>query len=240
MSTSTRAKPAASIMGRYTPRIFRAADPSPATWAEALGQAATLGFDTLLVPGAEPPAALLEAAQGLNIAVLATLQLDQAPPGWTAGGPFRRLPAPTLDPRRPPTPAAEAMATLIGPPDIARLLEAWNPRLAALAKAGVAGIRLLGLPELPGWAVAPLLEGLRARSGDLLLVAATPGLSWALLDTLPRRCVDAVESSLAHWNGHADWLWQELERLRRIAPVIASAEANAGVRPAWGSLAAIL
>ena len=88
------------------------------SWPHALGRTTTLGFDTLLipgpVPGADVPASLIEAANGLNVAVLADVSLDHVPAALLDGdpGPFLRPVAPTTDPRAPPAPAPDAVAAI--------------------------------------------------------------------------------------------------------------------------------
>ena len=222
---STARPTAQNVIGRLSPRILRVVDPSPAGWPAALGQAATHGFDTVLLPSADVPAALIEAARGLGIAVFADVELDRAPCALlgSAPGPFMRLPSPTLDPRAEPAEAPWAIAAVATPADAMALATWWAGRLGVLHGTGLSGVRLMGLSRLPGSAVATVLAGLRAATPGLLLFGWTPGLPWPVLRGIPPGALDLVANSLPWWDGHADWIWRELDVLRRIAPIVSEA-----------------
>ena len=212
-ATNTRS----TLMGRAMPRILRVTEAAPDAWPDTVRQAAAQGFDTVLLPGLHVPASVVLA----EVAVMATLSVTTAPADWTDGGPFRRLPAPTLDPRMEPVPSDEAVVGLGCVADVEGLAGFWARPLLDAVEAGAAGVRLVGLDLLPDWGVAPFLAALRTACPDVLLMGATAGLSWDLLSALPARTFDLVESSLPYWDGHSDWLWQELDVLRRLAPVVA-------------------
>ncbi len=216
------------MLGRPMPRILRATDPSPASWPHALGRATTLGFDTLLLPAFDVPATLIEAANGLNVAVLADVTLDRVPVALLhdGPGPFLRPVAPTTDPRAPPAPAPDAVPAIGTAADAKALAEWWAPRLQALARQGVSGVRLLGLGALPGWAVPTVLAEIRSACADLILFGWTPGLAWSVLQAIAPGTLDLVATSLPWWDGRADWLWRELDLLRAVAPVVAEAGAD--------------
>ena len=103
----------------------------------------------------------------------------------------------------------------------------WGRHLARWAGAGIVGVRLLGLAEAPG-AVAAL----RAAAPDMTLIGWTPGVPRASLPGL--QGVSYVVSSQPWWDLQADWFWEELEALRRVAPVLACPEAPFGPRIAAG------
>ena len=228
-SAPAPAAAAGGILGRITPRILHAAGTSPDRFAEALGQATTLGFDTLLLPEADVPPALAEAARGLGVSLLVDVRLDRAPGDADLGAdaPFIRLPEPSLDPRTPMRPSGTALASLATAEDVDGLASWWGPRLLALRGAGVAGVRLLGLDALPGWAVARILPKLRQACPGVLLFGWTPGVAWPVLEALPAGTLDLVASSLPWWDGRAGWFWQELDLLRRVAPVVADPGSDA-------------
>ena len=221
-----------------TPRICRlAADPS----VTDLDRAASLGFDHVLIPAPPPDVRMLvSAARDLGLAILIDVEIDQVPAeslldaAWPPGPVFAVAPAPMTDPRHAPVSAQAAVATIADDEDAERLAEWWAPRLGEWAAAGVAGVRLLGLANLPAASVAAFLIRLRGRCPDLTLFAWTPGLAWDSLNGLAPGTVDYVACSLPWWDGEADWLWQELDTLRRVAPVIAPAGAR------YGELAALL
>ncbi len=67
------------------------------------------------------------------------------------------------------------------------------------------------------------LAELRVACLDAVLFGWTPGLAWDALKDVAPGTLDFVASSLPWWDGRGDWLWRELETLRRVAPVIADA-----------------
>ena len=202
---------------------MRVATADPAVWPASLGQAATLGFDTLLLPGMVVTDALLGAARGMGVAIMCDLQVGETAAVENLSRPFVRLTEPSLDPRAQPMPANTAEALLAEPADADALAAWWAAPLNKLASRGVAGVRLLGLSTLPGWAVSPFLVALRAACPCLTLFGWTPGLPWPTLEGLPRGTLDLVACSLAWWDGHGDWFWREIDLLRCISPVVAEA-----------------
>ncbi len=129
-----------------------------------------------------------------------------------------------LDPRRPIETGRAALARVADPETGAALGAWWGERLAAWRDAGFAGVRLLGLARLPGPALGPMLGALRAAAHDAILLGWTPGTDWAALPGLKGR-LDGVFPSLPWWDWRSDWLWDEIERLRMVAPLIACPEA---------------
>ena len=99
----------------------------------------------------------------------------------------------------------------------------WAGRLAGWAVAGLAGVRVLGLEHAPA-----SLADLHHSAPAMTLIAWTPGLPRAALSQL--RHASYVVSSQAWWDYTADWLWDELEALRQVAPVLACPEVPFGVR----------
>jgi starch synthase (maltosyl-transferring) len=90
-----------------------------------------------------------------------------------------------------------------------------------LNDSGLAGARLLGLDRIPGAALPAFLQTLRDLCPDKTLFGWTPGVAWPVLTDIAPGCLNLVAASLPWWDGRADWLWQELELLGRIAPVVA-------------------
>ena len=217
--------------------ILRATNAAPGSWPATLGRATTLGFDTLLLPVADVPATLIEAARGLSVALFHDVQIDRAPTASLerAPGPFARVVAPLLDPRLPPAPAASAPAAIASADEARALARWWTPHIQASQKLGIQGFRLLGLANLPGWAVHRFLVELREACPDVTLFGWTCGLAWPVLEAIPAGTLDMVASSLPWWDGQSDWLWRELDLLRRIGPVVA----DGGADPARQALAAI-
>ena len=226
---------AGTVLGRRTPSILQAGT-DPAAWPGLVETATALGFDTLLLPeshgaglGADAPvpAELNEAAQAAGVALWVDVSLDRAPTALLeTGAPFTPLSAPLLDPREPPAPAAVAPAALADETDAAALARWWGSRINGMQAAGISGVRLLGLGALPGWSVAGVVREVRAACPGMLLFGSTPGVDWAVLEALEPGSLDLVASSLPWWDGHGDWIWRELQLLRRIAPVVAEAGAD--------------
>ena len=228
--------PFTGLVGRAAPRIFRVADPSPSTWDTALGRAAALGFDTLLLPAGPVPAGLAARARTDGIALLGDLFVDRALASELDGAaPFLRLNAGNTDPRTPPAPAPVAVLAVGTEEDAAALAAWWGARIAALRDAGLAGVRLLGLRSLPGWALPGFLGALRAACPGATLFGWTPGLPWSALQALAPGTLDLVASSLPWWDGRAAWFWRELDMLRGVAPVVCDA-GDHGTRHALAAL----
>ncbi len=103
----------------------------------------------------------------------------------------------------------------------------WAKRIAKWAAAGIAGVRLVGLDHVDP---QPLIEAINTACPALTLIAWTPGLPPAVLSHL--QGVDFVVSSLPWWDMQAPWLWDEVARLRAIAPVLSCPEAPFGPRVA--------
>ena len=218
---------------------MRVNDPAPASWPDAARRAAASGFDTILVPSWTADNALLaDAAADLKLGVMADVVLDRVPTAWLsqAPGPFRQVSAPITDPRAPAPPAADALAALSESADAAALAAWWAPRIERMVDSGLTGVRLLGLQNLPGWSVAPVLSGLRDACPGVVLFGWTAGLPWPVLEAIPARVLDLVASSLAWWDGHSDWLWREMEVLRRLGAVVA----EGGADPHRQAMAAVL
>ena len=219
------------------PRICTLVD-GPAS-PDRLARAAAEGFGAVLL-AVPDPAALREtaaAARQLGLSVFADLDIGRVAAEQAqdaAPGLFHTLPAPTLDPRQPPVRAGAVIPALASADDAAGLADWLASRVQALAHAGADGVRLLGLDTLPGDAVPTLLSRLRSLARGVTLLAWTPGLPWDVLRSLPAGCVDLVAASSEEWDGQADWMWQELAVLRRIAPVVVPA----GAHPALAALLA--
>jgi starch synthase (maltosyl-transferring) len=124
-----------------------------------------------------------------------------------------------LDPRR-NTAGGAALAHLADPGEALVLATWWAERLRGWHKEGVAGFRLLGLGSIPAMLLAPFFTALREKLADVLLLPWTPGLTREATLQLRGLGADAVFCSLPWWDWQADWLWDELADLARIAPVL--------------------
>jgi starch synthase (maltosyl-transferring) len=101
----------------------------------------------------------------------------------------------------------------------------WIERLARLARAGAAGFRCEDPGALPANLWRHLIGGVRQSVLDCRFLAWTPGLDWQTIAALADVGFDAAFSSVAWWDGHADWLVAEHELLRGFGAVIGCPEA---------------
>ncbi|OZI61080.1 maltotransferase domain-containing protein [Bordetella genomosp. 11] len=114
------------------------------------------------------------------------------------------------------------------------LVADWIERLGLWLQNGVAGFRCMSPQHLDAAEWRDLMDGLRAVRPDCRFLAWTPGLGPAQLAALEGVGFDAVFSSLPWWDYRAPWLVEEYARLRKVAPVIAAAEAPYAKRvAAW-------
>ena len=95
--------------------------------------------------------------------------------------------------------------------------------LAGLVSTGIAGFRLLELPALPGATVARLIGRIRRDVGEAVLIGDTNGIAWSELDAIGPRLFDYTIASSAWWNRQDEWFYEELDRLRRVAPALVPA-----------------
>jgi starch synthase (maltosyl-transferring) len=111
-------------------------------------------------------------------------------------------------------------------PTIGKQIAAWwIERLVRLARAGVAGFRCEDPGALPPNQWRSLINAVRLSVPDCQFLAWTPGLAWQTIAALADVGFDAAFSSVAWWDGRADWLVAEHELLRGFGAVIGSPEA---------------
>ena len=101
----------------------------------------------------------------------------------------------------------------------------WIERLTRLARAGAAGFRCEDPGALPANLWRHLIGGVRQSVPDCRFLAWTPGLAWQTIAALAHVGFDAAFSSVAWWDGRADWLVAEHELLRGFGAVIGCPEA---------------
>ncbi len=109
-------------------------------------------------------------------------------------------------------------------------MDLWAGRLGDLAARGVAGFRCLDLDRLPAAVWRDLIAAVRGRAPGTRFLAWTPGLGFDHRIAVADAGFDFVFSSLAWWDGRSDWLLEEHDVHRRIAPAIAFPEAPFGAR----------
>src|SRR5215471_19302742 len=101
----------------------------------------------------------------------------------------------------------------------------WIERLVRLARAGAAGFRCEDPSALPANLWRHLIDAVRQSVPDCRFLAWTPGLAWQTIAALADVGFDAAFSSVAWWDGRADWLVAEHELLRGFGAVIGCPEA---------------
>jgi starch synthase (maltosyl-transferring) len=138
---------------------------------------------------------------------------------------FRPVAGELPDPRLEPPAADIALARFDTPQASNRLLGFWRERLKALLQVGAAGFRFLnpGRVAVAFWDA--LSRDLRHAFPNVQLLAFTPGMAWRDIEALATVRFDGVFSSLPWWDRRSGWFAEELNLLRRVAPVIACPEA---------------
>ena len=139
---------------------------------------------------------------------------------WFAPGGCGALPTPWRAPHRLDVAYARLQQT-----EIAEAMAVWwLDRLTRLVRAGVTGFRCLDPDHAPASLWRRIITTLKQEHEDCAFLAWTPGVERSALPRLEGIGFDHVCSSLAWWDGRANWLIDEMEILRRIAPIVASPE----------------
>ncbi|HEY5226688.1 MAG TPA: maltotransferase domain-containing protein, partial [Methylovirgula sp.] len=136
----------------------------------------------------------------------------------------------TPDPRSPRAPISTALAHFEQHDLAKRLIALWSERLLRLLKAGLTGFRFLDIGSLapPYW---HLLNGaLRSAYPECVSLAFAPGTPWRDLEPLAEARFDGIFCSLPWWDRRSAWFAEELDVLRRIAPIVACPEVPFGPR----------
>ncbi len=182
------------------------------------------GFDALL-PGfaCDGLSDAARDAAGADVSLIIDVVLDRlaagSPLAGAADSPFVSPDAADLlDPRR--AIGLEARARLRDAADAARLAAWWRRHLRAWTEAGVSGFRLRGLTAFPAHLVTAFATAVRHDVPNVLLLPWTPGTPRETVLALADTGMDAVFVSLPWWDGRANWLWDELGALLRVAPVL--------------------
>jgi starch synthase (maltosyl-transferring) len=236
-------------MPQTTSRILYV-DPARDAPEAAFAAAARLGFSHVLLPPPWPPSAAgdrlapsaLDApalrewnlgARAAGLAVLLDVQVNRLAAGCGArlgGGLFHATnPRAALDPRQAVDVDADT-AFVESEEDGLALGAFWARHLTRWMTQGVSGVRLLGLDAIPPRSLGPLLRAMSDGAPDAALFAWAPGMSRAGMAALAGQGLAGVFSSFPWWDGQAPWFWDELEILRRAAPVLHAPEAPGGAR----------
>ena len=139
---------------------------------------------------------------------------------WFASGGCDAPPSPWRAPHRQDVAYARLQQT-----EIAEAMAVWwLDRLTRLVQAGISGFRCLDPDHAPASLWRRIIGTLKQNHEKCDFLAWTPGVERSMLPRLEGIGFDHVCSSLAWWDGRANWLVEEIEMLRHIAPMIASPE----------------
>jgi starch synthase (maltosyl-transferring) len=106
----------------------------------------------------------------------------------------------------------------------------WIERLLRLIRLGVSGFRCEEPQLVPPESWRYIIAALKQASPDCRFLAWTPGLDWQAISALRGVGFDAAFSSVAWWDGRANWFINEHDLLRGIGAIIGCAEAPYGPR----------
>lgn len=208
--------------------------------AARLAAARAAGFSALLwngggtlFGGSPAPAALVTAAKEAGLALFVAVDLRRLPADHPLVSEhpdsFQIRRAATgddpIDPRAPRPATGEALARLSTPGSNATVLPVIVDRLREWAKAGVAGLRLLGAPLPPD-----ILAALKRELPGLTLIAG-PGEDRAAARALLGAGLDAWVSSYAWWDHRSPWLLEEAAALPGTLIAEVGEQAVAGETP---------
>jgi starch synthase (maltosyl-transferring) len=126
-----------------------------------------------------------------------------------------------VDPRGPLQAHGEARARLRQPEACGVILPALVDMLCQSVDQGVAGFCLANAGRIAPDFLRGLVEQMRQRHPDLVLVAAPPGLSRPEAVAAATAGIDHLVSSFGWWDLRASWLVEEVEDLRPLARLVA-------------------
>src|SRR5690242_14044017 len=143
---------------------------------------------------------------------------------WFSSGDCGAPPSPWRPPYR-----LDAAYARLEHTDVAEAFgEWWLQRLRRWSEAGVAGFRCLEPDHVP----VGFWRRLIGAAPGCRFLAWTPGANRAALPQLEAVGFHHSCTSLAWWDGRAEWLVEEMAALRRVAPPIASPEPSFAERRA--------
>ncbi len=240
---------AGTALRLMAPRIFSLPQPAGTggiAWKPWLVHASEMGFSHVLaalpVAGATDEVASSQAHAASELAALCresdlALLLDVDVRPIATDAPLRREhpewfqgmvdPDAVPDPRR--APGETGARWRLHDPDAAEAAARWwSQRLVQLARAGVAGFRLLAPEAAPAAWWADVLADVRAQVSEPVFLVWTQGLSPEQLAPLAEAGFDYSFCSFEWWDFRSPWLRDELQRLRTVAPPLACATPVAG------------
>ncbi len=208
-------------------RILTTSLPAPSS--DLLDAAGKAGFNTVLIEAAEGlSVSTIDQCRSRDLQVLTTTDLTHFPidDALVRSHPqafsIRRgnLSRGKVDPRDAPAPADHARARLRSAEVFALLRETLKRRLEEQLACGVAGFRLSNAERIEPAFLKALIEDVRATVTGAVFIAGAPDLSRPQITALGSVGFDHLVSSFAWWDLRAQWLIEEYEELRTIAPLI--------------------
>jgi len=192
---------------------------------------------------AQALAAFCREAEGHGLKVMLDLVIDSVArdsvlaerhPDWFAREPDGELRPPRrgdpLDPRGGPAWGDLAEIDYGHESRRAAQIDFWTDFVATCLDAGVRGFRCQAAHRVPVDVWRAILSRARTRTADVLFAADSLGAPIEATEALAPAGFDYLFNSLAWWNLHDRWLFDEHARLRRIAPTIGFPESHTTAR----------
>jgi starch synthase (maltosyl-transferring) len=208
--------------------------------SSAATRAAALGFSHIAVSDEDHGrfSEFTGAFQNLNLDIVVRLDLSEVAldhpmvrthPNWFAIRPNGPQTMP-IDPRQHDEMAGRALVRFYENPN--HFADWWYGILTDLLATGVKGFHLLHPQRIPPQVCHALIERAKANASDAIFVADTLGLTRDGLARLSGCGFDYCLSSLPWWDLRSAWLAEEYEAAMRVAPLLASVEADGKIPPA--------
>lgn len=102
----------------------------------------------------------------------------------------------------------------------------WSEYVCRFADMGVAGYRCDAAYKVPAEVWREIIDAAHAANPELLFFAENLGASFDEIEGLRDAGFDYLFNSSKWWNFHADWLLDQYERFRTIAPSVAFPESH--------------
>ncbi len=108
----------------------------------------------------------------------------------------------------------------------AAMVDHWNQQVARYQEQGIAGFRCDAAYQVPAAIWSDLIAAAKARDPDCLFAAETLGCTPDEVAALTEAGFDMLFNSSKWWDFRADWLLEQYELYRHIAPSIAFPESH--------------
>jgi len=181
----------------------------------------------------------IAAAQGQGLRVMMDLVINHTAkdsplieqhPGWFARNPDGSVRSPRAVAPDDPTKITEwgdlAEIDYESPTNVAPLIEHWSALAVHFARLGFAGYRCDAAYQVPAPVWSAIIRNVHAIAPDALFAAETLGCRVDQIEALAGAGFQYLFNSAKWWDFRADWLLEQYDILRRIAPSIAFPESH--------------